>query len=57
MVMKILGIFPLISLLIWTKSSLGTCVRVNDHVIALLRRLNLIYFRWYAPFTHLLSRP
>jgi Fanconi-associated nuclease 1 len=30
---------------------IGTCVRVNDSVFALLRRLNLVYFRWCAPFT------
>lgn len=29
----------------------GTCVRVNDAVFALLRRLNLVYFRWYVPST------
>jgi hypothetical protein len=30
---------------------LGTCVRVNDSVFTLLRRLNLVYFRWYVPST------
>jgi hypothetical protein len=56
MVMKILGIFLLVSLFLFGLNLLiGTCVRVNDHVFALLRRLNLIYFRWYAPFTSFLD--
>lgn len=48
MVIKVLGT-PQRSqyALTWTKYFIGTCVRVNESVFAFLRRLNLIYFRWY----------
>jgi fanconi-associated nuclease 1 len=36
--------------LTWTDYLVGSCIRVNESVFTLLRRLNLIYFRWYAPF-------
>lgn len=45
----------LISPLFGLNLLIGACVRVNDHVFALLRRLNLIYLRWYAPFTSFLD--
>ena len=52
MVIKILGTSQLPQYtLTWTDCLIGTCVRVNESVFTLLRRLNLIYFRWYAPFT------
>jgi hypothetical protein len=52
MVIRILGTSQLpLYTLTWTDYLIGTCVRVNESVFTLLRRLNLIYFRWYAPFT------
>ena len=52
MAMKVLGTsWPTHYILIWTEYFIGACVRVNDSVFTLLRRLNLIYFRWYASFT------
>jgi len=52
MVIKILGTTQLPQYtLTWTDYLIGICVRVNESVFTLLRRLNLIYFRWYAPFT------
>ncbi len=52
MVIKIVGAFQLpLYALTWTDYLIGSCVRVNESVFTLLRRLNLIYFRWYAPFT------
>ena len=52
MVVKILGTSQLpLYTLTWTDYLIGTCVRVNESVFTLLRRLNLIYFRWYASFT------
>ena len=56
MVMRIIGAsrLPLYTLTL-TDYLIGACVRVNESVFTLLRRLNLIYFRWYAPFASYLT--
>ena len=52
MVIKVLGMSWLPQYtLTWTKYLTGTCVRINESVFTLLRRFNLVYFRWYASFT------
>ena len=52
MVMKTLGTSQLpLCTLSCADYLIGSCIRVNESVFTLLRRLNLIYFRWYALFT------